>query len=222
MEFDQALEDAFVHENNFYLTCDNSRIGKFITHYELFKKIKDVEGAIVECGVFKGVSLLRFATFRKLIGNAKTQPIYGFDIFGEFPETGFTEDKEMRDRFISVAGSSSVSEEELRNILQRKGLNENLTLIAGDICRTIPAFIEENKALKISLLNIDVDIYEPAVVILQYMYPRVAKGGVILLDDYNKFPGETKAVNDYFAGKDVSIEKLPYSNYPYFIIKEEE
>jgi hypothetical protein len=222
MKFNQELENAFVHENNFYLTCDNSRIGKFIAHYELFKKVKDIEGAVVECGVFKGISLIRFATFRKLIGNEEKQPIYGFDIFGEFPETDFQEDKELRSRFIAVAGSASVSEEELLSLLVKKDLAQNVSLIEGDICKTVPDFFQQNKNLKISLLNIDVDIYEPAVVILQYLYPMVLKGGVILLDDYKKFPGETKAVDDYFRDKNVTIEKFPYADYPYFIIKNED
>src|SRR5687768_9120376 len=121
MKFDQQIEDAFVHENNFYTTCDNSRIGKFIAHYELYKKVQHLDGAIVECGVFKGISLLRFATFRQLVGDTSKQPIFGFDIYGEFPETGFEADQELRTRFINTAGSTSVSEKELYELLKKKG-----------------------------------------------------------------------------------------------------
>ena len=55
---------AFEYENNFYLSCDNTRLSKIIAHYELFKMTMHLPGAIVECGVFKGASLVRFAGFR--------------------------------------------------------------------------------------------------------------------------------------------------------------
>ena len=57
---------SFEYENGFYLTCSPSRIGKMLAHYELYKKTSQTPGAIVECGVFKGVSLTRFTMFREL------------------------------------------------------------------------------------------------------------------------------------------------------------
>ncbi|HEX8332822.1 MAG TPA: TylF/MycF/NovP-related O-methyltransferase [Segetibacter sp.] len=222
MKFNQEIEDVFVHENNFYATCDNSRIGKFIAHYELYKKVQDLQGAIVECGVFKGMSLIRFATFTKLLSNNSPRAIYGFDTYGEFPETNYEGDKELRSTFINSAGSSSISEKELYALLKKKDIADNVTLIAGDIRSTVPEFAHNNKDLKIALLNLDVDIYEPAVTILEHLFPLVEKGGVVLLDDYNKFPGETKAVNDYFKNRNVNIENFPFSAYPYYIVKNED
>ena len=58
---------SFDYENNFYLSCDNSRIGKMLAHYELLKLSSKIPGHIIEFGVFKGVSLIRFATFLKLL-----------------------------------------------------------------------------------------------------------------------------------------------------------
>ena len=57
----------FDYENNFYLSCDNSRIGKMLAHYELLKLSSKIPGCIIECGVFKGISILRFAAFKNLI-----------------------------------------------------------------------------------------------------------------------------------------------------------
>ena len=58
--------DSFEFENNFYLTCDNNRISKLLIQHELFLMSKDIPGEIVECGVFKGTSLIRFATLIEL------------------------------------------------------------------------------------------------------------------------------------------------------------
>ena len=46
--------DPWLAENSFYLKASTDRLSKFIAHYEIFKKIKRVPGAIVECGVFRG------------------------------------------------------------------------------------------------------------------------------------------------------------------------
>lgn len=48
---------SFDYENNFYLTCDNSRIAKLLAHYELYNLAKKLTGEIVLCGIFKGIAL---------------------------------------------------------------------------------------------------------------------------------------------------------------------
>ena len=80
----------------------------------------------------------------------------------------------------------------------------------GDIRETVPAFCAEHPELKISLLNIDVDLLEPTRICLEHLYPRVVSGGIVILDDYGAFPGATKAVDDYFEDKGVNIQKLSY------------
>lgn len=212
---------SFDYENNFYLSCDNSRIGKILAHYELFKMTRDLPGAIVECGVFKGASLVRFAGFRDLFGGAYATKIIGFDIFGEFPETAFENDKKYREKFMVAAGASSISVDQLRDILKHKGVSDNVDLVKGDITKTIPEYLEKNPHLKISLLNLDVDIYEPSVAILEHLYPRLVRNGVLVLDDYGTFPGETKAVDDYFKDKNVEIKKFPFAMTPCYLIKKD-
>lgn len=213
------FDKAFDYENNFYLSCDNTRLSKILAHYEFFKMIKDLPGAIIDCGVFKGTSLVRFAGFRDLFGNSSSHKIIGFDTFKEFPKTDFEPDKEFRERFINNAGKNSISIEQLEQVLNHKGVNQNIELVAGDINNTVPEYVKNNPNLKISLINLDTDIYEPAVTILEYLYPRLVSGGILLLDDYGEFPGETKAVDDYFADKKVVIKKSPFAMTPCYIIK---
>ncbi|HWZ22355.1 MAG TPA: TylF/MycF/NovP-related O-methyltransferase [Cytophagaceae bacterium] len=212
---------AFEYENNFYLSCDNTRLSKIMSHYELFKMTRNLPGAIVECGVYKGASISRFAGFRDLFGSAFSNKIIGFDIFGEFPETKFTDDLKYRENFIKDAGSSSISVEQLMEVLKFKGVDKNIELVKGDITKTVPEYISKNPHLKISLLNLDTDIYEPAVTILEHLYPRIVNGGILIVDDYGTFPGETKAVDDYFKNKNVEIKKFPFAMTPAYIIKNE-
>jgi hypothetical protein len=215
------FERVWEYENGFYLTCDITRISKILAHYELFKMALDVPGAIVECGVFKGASLARFAMFRDLFGNPYSKKIIGFDTFAEFPDTDYEDDKRYRERFVREAGGAGISKSQLEHVLRHKVCERNVELIEGDICDTVPEYLKMNPHLKISLLNLDTDIYEPAVVVLENLYPRVVRGGVVVLDDYGTFPGETKAIDDYFSDKSVKIRKLPFCMTPCYIKREE-
>ncbi|MFT6777539.1 MAG: hypothetical protein ACI9J4_000118 [Paraglaciecola sp.] len=216
------IEKSFDFENGFYLSCNSQRISKFIAHYELFKKTLNLAGDIAEFGVFKGASLSRFALLRELFCVPASKKIVGFDVFGEFPETEFTADKTARDNFISTAGFSGIEKEQLERSLELRGLNKNLELVKGDIIETLPKWIEKNPHSRFSLVNLDTDIYEPAVVILEHIWPRLVTGGVLLLDDYGVFPGETAAVDEFFKGINVKIQKLPHGKSPSFIIKGED
>jgi hypothetical protein len=91
--------------------------------------------------------------------------------------------------------------------------------VEGDVNETVPEYVAEHPELRIPLLNIDVDVYGATKTILKELYPRVVSGGVVLLDDYGKFPGETKAVDEYFADEDVSIRRLPNIEEPPYIVK---
>lgn len=212
------LETPFEHENAYWLTAAPNRLGKTLAHYELFKKATKQEGAIIECGVFKGASLSRFAMLRALFDKAAERRIIGFDVFGTFPETDHEPDKPLRQHFVHSAGEECISRHQLLDILMRKGCDENLTLVEGNILEAVPAYLEENPNLRIALLNLDTDLYEPAKVILEYMYPKIISGGVLLLDDYGVFPGETKAVDDYF-GDGVKIRRFPFVSTPCYIVK---
>ena len=213
------FEKAFEYENNFYLSSDITRISKLLAHYELFKMTKDIPGEIIECGVFKGASFCRFATFREIFGNVFSKKITGFDTFGKFPEANFQDDINALKAQISTDGEYSIEKEQLEKVLEYKGINKNIELIEGDITKTVPQYISSYPELKISLLNLDVDIYEPTVTILENFFPRISKGGVLILDDYSTFPGETKAVDDYFKDKNIKIQKFSFCMTPCYLIK---
>ena len=210
---------SFEYENNFYLSCDPSRISKILAQYELYKLAMNIPGAIVECGVFKGASLVRFAMFRDLFGNPYSKKIIGFDVFGKFPKTKFSQDIEPRKKFVETAGESSISTQQLIKVLRHKGIDKFVELIKGDITKTVPDYLKKHPELRISLLNLDTDVYEPAVTILKYLYPRITNGGILILDDYGVFPGETKAIDEYLRNKNVEIRKFPFARTPCYVVK---
>jgi len=213
------FERKFEYENGFYATSDPSRFGKFITHLEFFKQTSTVRGEIVEFGVFKGNSFFRWIKFRDLLEQTSSRKVIGFDTFGDFPEAVYDKDIKKREAFVEeTGGGKSITFEELNNLLEKQNLNRNVEIIKGDILFTLDKYVEENPHLKISLLHIDVDLYEPTKYILEKLYKKVTKGGIVIFDDYGAFAGTNKAIDDFFKEK-VEIKKLPYSNAISYLVK---
>lgn len=213
------LDKRFEYENGFYATADPSRFSKFITHLEFFKQTSTVRGEILEFGIFKGNSFFRWIKFRDLLEQTSSRKVIGFDIFGDFPEAQFEEDKQRRDDFVSETnGGKSISLEEMQELLERQSLSKNVELVKGDILVTLKNYLSKNPHLKVSLLHIDVDLYEPVKEILALLYDRVSTGGIIILDDYGTFAGTNKAVDDFFNNK-AEVKKLPFSNTISYIVK---
>lgn len=213
-------EKALFYENGFYLTSKKGRMSNILSHYEIYKKIINYPGDVVELGVFRGGSLIQFATYRELLENVNSRKIWGFDVFGPFPKAHNEEDEKFRRAWINETNDEYLTKEELEKVLDYKEIS-NVELIKGDVVETIPTFLQDNPNLRIALLHVDTDLYEPAKVALNYLYDRVVKGGLILFDDYT-VAGETGAVDNFFKDKNVELKKLTISQHkPSYIIKNE-
>jgi len=224
---DFTEQKMYDYETFYHLTMNLDRVSKYVIHYEAMKMVQNIPGAVIECGVFKGTSFARFSLFRELFGNFNSKKLIAFDVFSDdFPDTKFEEDKKIREDWINTAGGSSISADQLSMVLDRNEI-KNYQLIEGDVLNTIPQYVNKNKGLKISLLNIDIDFVEPTYCALENLYPLVMPGGIVLLDNYaGESPegialhGDTKGVDDYFNDKDIKIRQFPFAGRPCYIIKE--
>lgn len=216
--FGFSTDQQWAYENGFYLTSHITRLAKMLAHYELYKSIVTAPGHIVECGVYKGASLIRFTTFRDILESPYSRKVIGFDAFGKFPEQERAEDQRFIDQFEGEAGYG-ISIEQLREVFAHKAFL-NYELIQGDVCDTIPKYLSEHPELKIALLHIDVDVYRPSMVALNNLYDRVVTGGLVVFDDFGTVAGETKAIDEFFKEKQVLIQKLPISHIPAYIRKQ--
>ena len=179
------------------------------------KLTQDVPGSIVECGVFKGTSFARFALMRQLLGGDFSSKIIGFDVFSDdFPDTNFEEDKAQREHWIETAGASSISIEQLSEILNLKRIS-NFELIPGDATKTIPEYCEKHRGMRISILNVDIDFVEPTKIALQQLVPRVVKGGIVLLDNYAgvgtsglSYHGDTRGIDEYIGETQLKLKRF--------------
>lgn len=207
----------FSIENDYYRLLTFSRIEKFISQLELFKKTISVKGDIIEFGVYKGNSLIRLIAFNKIFNKHKKK-IFAFDIFGKFPKGKNIADIAHREKFVKSAGENSINKKELNTILIKKKFR-NFELVDGDVLKTIPVFLKKNIKIKVSFINLDLDLYEPSLVVLEKFYPKLSKKGIIMLDNFNQFYGETLAVKQFCKKKNIKIKNIKFKNKVIYYIQ---
>lgn len=211
--------DIYEAENTYFLKAPHHRIGKFLAHYELYKKILTLPGDVVELGVYKGASLMRFLAFRETLENQHSRKVVGFDAFGKFPvaEGENQADQQFIEQF-EGAGGLGISREDLERAIQAKATG-NVELIPGDVFETLPAYVGRRPELRIALLHLDMDVYKPTQFALSLLAERVVPGGLIVFDDYNAVGGATVAADEFAARTGLTLQKLPHYSVPaYFTV----
>lgn len=203
---------------------------RFLAHYELYRKIKDLPGNVVDIGVYRGVSLFSWAKFMEIFHPGdRMRRVYGFDNFAGF-DTGFHEKDGRPDPSINkVQGGWNAApfRKELfehidmfheDSMLPRA---KRIVMIDGDVRKTVHDFVEKNPGFRVSLLHLDIDLYEPTLAALQAFYPLMVKGGIVIMDEYSftNWAGESKAVEDYFGANMPRLVTQDFASSPgaYFI-----
>ena len=203
----------FFFENKFYLTTNLKRQSKHLYLYEQLKKIIKVKGDIIELGVFKGASLSRIILFSRLLG-MKNKIIYGFDVFKKLNKT--KNDFDFKDYFDwSKNLGSVISKNDLLKNLNNRKLNKKIKLIDGDVRQTLP----KNLPKKICFVNLDLDIYDPTDFCLPYLWNNLSASGIILLDNFKAFKGETDAVNKFIKNKNIKVNKVKFGDRTFYFLK---
>ncbi len=197
---------------------------RFLSHYELFKNVIDLPGCIVELGVYKGAS---FFTWTKLLETFcpgdRSRRVYGFDHFEglvDFDDNDGADDV----RIDKVHGGWRASAEHARKLVELHN-DDNLiagvqrcALVEGNVLETLPRFVAENPGLRIALLYLDLDLYQPTKVALEHLYPLVLEGGVVAFDEYALPPweGETRAADELLESvvPRPILRKHPFAVHP--------
>ncbi|MDQ6835579.1 MAG: TylF/MycF family methyltransferase [Actinomycetota bacterium] len=170
-----------------------------------------VGGALVECGVWRGGSVLAMIlTLQEL--DIEDRDIYLFDTFEGMTEP--TESDVSRSEGSALAiwraarqrsvrpweelfGERVFDEGSVRELLHGTSYpQDRLHFVRGPVERTLPAAAPP----EIALLRLDTDWYESTRHELGCLYPRLRTGGVLIIDDYGHWQGARTAVDEYFAG----------------------
>lgn len=214
---------------NFPVFTPRFNLARFLTHYEIFKRVVNVPGVIIDLGVFQGGSTFTWAKLCEIFCPTDIRKsVFGFDTFSGFTKISAEDGPENPAQDVVAGGYFGGNSVEADLALAQEAMNHDrhlrhknrIELVKGDVCETIPRFVaEKGDGLRIALLNLDLDLYEPTRVALDHLVPRMARGGVIIVDEYavDTFGGETKAVDDYFEhrfGKRPRVIKFPWHSNP--------
>ncbi len=177
-----------------------------------------VPGDLVECGVWKGGSMVVVAETLLQLGKAD-RDLWLYDTFEGMPEPGDADvqydDVTAADR-LAAAGIrvgetwGAVGVEEVRATLLATGYPKGrIHLIKGMVEQTIPARVPE----AIALLRLDTDWYASTRHEMEQLYPRLESRGVLIVDDYGHWKGSRKAVDEYLAasGAPLYLARLDYT-----------
>jgi len=205
---------------NPFVYMDRQLVTTALTRIKLFEKILEVQGSIVECGVYQANSLFIYAHLSSILEPYNfNRKIIGFDTFEGF-------------RSISDKDPNGINEKDFANTnldhlkTWAKIFDENravshipkIELIKGNAINTIPKYVKDNPHLIISLLYLDFDIFEPTSIALKNFLPLVPKGGIIGFDELNskKWKGETIALKENITLENIKLKRFyfdPWVSY---------
>jgi hypothetical protein len=178
----------------------------------------DISGDFVECGVWRGGSSMMIALVLAKLGCTDRQ-LHLYDTFEGMSEPTKVDvtyrgddaellmQKSMYNKETSVWCLADISD--VKNNMALTGYNpKNIHYVKGKVEDTIPGNIPSNG---IALLRLDTDFYESTAHELEYFYPMLIQGGVLIIDDYGHWDGCKKAVDEYFVDKPILLNRIDYT-----------
>lgn len=212
---------------NFPKYVRRQHLKRFLALYEIFKLILPVKGSIVECGVFKGFGVMSWAKLSAMLEPENlTRRIYGFDTFAGFPNVHEKDATTVAE--VVEGGLFADSYDELRELTEQYdrdrflGHVDKVHLAKGDVVQTIPPFLEAHPHLVVSLLFLDMDLYEPTRSAIRHFLPRMPKGAVIAFDELDNpmWPGETLALIEEMGMGRLRLRRMEWDPYIAFAVLE--
>jgi len=221
--YNQSPGSNNIKLENFTKYVTRESLTKFLTRNEIFQKQLNINGSIVEMGVARGASLMAWYHLSSIYEPTNyLREIIGFDTFEGFPEISENDINTESLSEHTKKGGFQVESGMKEDILESTSIADKtrflghipkLKLIKGDLLKTLPKYLKDNPHLVVSLLHLDVDLYEPTKVALELLVPRMPKGAVIVFDELNmrQFPGETIAAMEAIGLKNLNLKRFSYA-----------
>lgn len=215
---------------NFACYVPRQNLARFLCLTEIFKLALHVQGDVMECGVNWGGGLMTFAQLSAILEPVNLQRrIVGFDTFSGFAgvapqdQHSVIQTAERRE-----GGYKADSLADLQDAVALFDANrfighvQKVELVKGDVKTTVPAYLEREPQTVVSLLHLDLDLYEPTLVCLEHFVPRMPKGAVIVFDELNNrtWPGETRAVMERLGLNRLRIQRFTFEPHVSYAVLE--
>ena len=166
-----------------------------------------IEGAIVECGTWKGGSMAAVAKTLLQVHDL-TRDLYLFDTFNGMTEPSPIDVDYKGQQAVDVMREYSGFKcddaplKYVSDVLHETGYpRERIHFVQGPVEETIPDYAPQS----VSLLRLDTDWYDSTKHELVHLFPRLSENGVIIIDDYGHWRGSRRACDEYFAQHHIPI-----------------
>ncbi len=211
-------DDELLANLGLYLTSKN--FSRLLFFYEIYCKVVNLHGVIMEFGTRWGQTVSVLAALRGIFEPFnRVRKIIGFDTFaghkGIGPKDGVRHNCQDGDFGVSLN-----YEAHLEAVLTaQEGLNpighiKKFELIKGDVTQTLPAYLNRHQETVVSLAVFDLDLYAPTKSVLETIQPYLSKGSILVFDNVGDeiFPGETRAFREVFGGGNLTLARLPMTS----------
>lgn len=206
---------AAVIPNSEPLPCGAANINIIL---DLLDEVAAIPGSIAECGVYRGQTLIPLSMHLRSRGSPKR--IFGFDSFEGFPVAELKEELSFSgdagDPNKSEAGFKDTSFGLVSQKLALFGL-KHVELHKGYFSHTLSQCGDN----VFSFVHLDCDLYGSYKDCLEFFYPRLSDGAVVLLDEYNDppWPGCNKATDEFLSDKPERLQRIERQNYQKYFFR---
>ena len=188
--------------------------GNVTALYQLFEKVNELEGSIVNCGIATEECFNSFALLRNM---KKPKKLIAFE---KHTRSLYFENEPLPHGTLSYKTQTVPLN---TGFMQLNLLKQNIRLdnefVPGYISDSIPNYLIENPELKISFLTILLDDYDATMTALEFFFPRLIDGGILVLESFYKKEDDYRAVCDYFAYDKMGTVILENNGLHYLVIK---
>lgn len=189
---------------NLGLFLNRQALSRLLFMHDLYRLALPVHGVVMEFGTRWGQNVVTFTNLRGIYEPYNyTRKIVAFDTFEGFPtvdpkdggdpvvQSGAYAVTQGYDNFLAELMRYHESESPLAHMVKHE-------LVKGDVCETLPKYLEQHPETIVALAYFDVDLYEPTKKCLEALAPYLTKGSVLGFDELNfpAFPGETVALRE--------------------------
>lgn len=184
---------------------------------KLSERCRKIPGDLVECGIAMGSGIVAMKR------QCPTKKVWGYDSFqgihlagpNDTEQPGLGEITHQSKELLISSGATVHPKSQVVEILaQYRYKEEDFILVEGWVQETLPVI----KPKKIAFLRLDMDLYDPTLCALQHLWPRLSKGGILLIDDWN-LSGVVKACEDYFNSIGLKPEWIHEGENPRYTVK---
>lgn len=194
-------------------------MAKLLGYAELVRMTTGVVGSVADCGVYFGSGLMNYATILAALEPYNYQcRVIGFDTFSgdaAHEEIDLQHGPVDRKRFNYTAGSLEDLKRAIQIFDMDRPINQlsRIEFVKGDLVETAPAYLKENPSTIFRIIHLSVNLYRPTLETLKSFYPRLSKGGIVVIHGLNVTPGATRGLFNAFEELEIPLPSARVLDY---------